>query len=1078
MKLSVWMSAALALAIIFCAADGFTPHLLAQASSPKLAGMVDFQRAVRPILSDNCYRCHGPDKATRMADLRLDTKEGAFGSRKNGTPIAPGKLEDSLVYQRITAPTAARRMPPEYAHKTLTEKQIDTIGRWIQEGAPWKDHWAFIPPVRTEPPAVKFKEWVKNPIDQFILARLEAAGLQPAPEADRRTLIRRVSLDLTGLPPDPAAVESFVNDSSPDAYEKLVDRLLASPRYGEHRARYWLDAARYADTHGIHIDNYREMWPYRDWVIQTFNRNLSFDQFTIEQLAGDLLPNRTMEFEIASGFQRCNVTTNEGGSIPEEVAAMYAKDRADTTGTVWLGLTVGCATCHDHKFDPILQKEYYSLTAFFTNTTQYPLDGNIPDTPPALVVPRAADQKRWEELSKERAGLHQRLAELRSDQSGSFESWLASHGRRNIQIPYGAASRTLELTVGTQAVLAERGRPKPLVPPEGVTVGAGPPDGGSAIHFGKNAFVILPHVSDIDADRPFAISTWVYLPKGNGSYVIASQFEPEPEQKPKDGRDRRRGWIIGVGDQGPSIKLAGKDGKYISARPGEDYELKGDNWYHLVFTYDGSRDRAGLAIYVNGKFIPTQGTGEDLEPLESTVENDSPMYLGNDKKSYFDQGAIADFRIMNRDVDEQDAELLARWTTIANAREKDTAELTPAERAALLVYYVASRDRAARETVAKLRKADAEWGAIARRGAMTLVMQERSGTKPVAHILYRGQYDQPREEVEPNVPSVLPRMPDSLPRNRLGLAEWLVDPANPLTARVTVNRFWEEVFGSGIVKTAEDFGAQGEAPSHPALLDWLAVEFRESGWDVKKFFKLMVMSATYRQSAAATAEKIKADPDNRLLSRGPRFRMDAEMVRDYALAASGLLTPTIGGPSVRPYQPKGVWEAVAMQESNTGVYRQDHGDKLYRRSLYTFWKRSAPPASMDIFNAPTRETCTVRRERTNTPLQALVTMNDPQFFEAARVLAQRALTDGRGNLEREVNFMAERLLARPLDGREWEIAERAYGDYKSYYSAHTADARAALSVGESPAANLAAPEFAAMTMLANQMMNLDEVLEK
>jgi hypothetical protein len=361
---------------------------------------------------------------------------------------------------------------------------------------------------------------------------------------------------------------------------------------------------------------------------------------------------------------------------------------------------------------------------------------------------------------------------------------------------------------------------------------------------------------------------------------------------------------------------------------------------------------------------------------------------------------------------------------------------------------------------------------------MTLVMQERSGTKPVAHILYRGQYDQPREEVEPNVPSVLPRMPDSLPRNRLGLAEWLVDPANPLTARVTVNRFWEEVFGSGIVKTAEDFGAQGEAPSHPALLDWLAVEFRESGWDVKKFFKLMVMSATYRQSAAATAEKIKADPDNRLLSRGPRFRMDAEMVRDYALAASGLLTPTIGGPSVRPYQPKGVWEAVAMQESNTGVYRQDHGDKLYRRSLYTFWKRSAPPASMDIFNAPTRETCTVRRERTNTPLQALVTMNDPQFFEAARVLAQRALTDGRGNLEREVNFMAERLLARPLDGREWEIAERAYGDYKSYYSAHTADARAALSVGESPAANLAAPEFAAMTMLANQMMNLDEVLEK
>ena len=1073
------MNSLSALLVVFCSVDGFTLGLMAQEASPKPLATVDFQRQIRPVLSDNCFKCHGPDKDTRMVDLRLDTKDGAFGNRKNGTPIVPGKPEESLLYQRITAPTAARRMPPEYSHKALTAKQIDIIGRWIQEGATWKEHWAFVAPVRTEPSAVHAKEWVRNPIDQFILARLEAAGLQPAPEADRPTMIRRVSLDLTGLPPDPSEVEAFVNDSSPEAYERLVDRLLASPRYGEHRARYWLDAARYADTHGIHIDNYREMWPYRDWVIQAFNRNLSFDRFTIEQLAGDLLPDRTLDEQIASGFQRCNVTTNEGGSIPDEVAAMYAKDRADTTGTVWLGLTVGCATCHDHKFDPIRQSEFYSLTAFFRNTTQRPLDGNISDTPPSVVVPRPEEQKRWDELSGQRASLQQILAGAATSHSAAFESWLESPGRRSIQIPYSATSRVLELSVGSRARLLQKGQPQPVTLAARVTVGPGVAGGGKALHFGKKAFVTLPHIPEIDADKPFTVSTWVYLPKGKGNYVIASQFEPEPKQKPKDDLDRRRGWIIEAGDQGPSIKLAGKNGNYISAKPGEDYELKGESWYHLVFTYDGSRERSGLSIYVNGKLLPTQGTGEDLEPLMSSVRNISPLRLGNDEKKYFEDGAIADFRILNREVDEQDAELLSLWSTISAARVKDAEQLTDAERAALNLYYSYQRDGATREAIAQLRKVNAERRAIARRGAITLVMQEHAGTKPVAHILFRGLYDQPRDEVEPSVPAILPRMSDSLSRDRLGLAKWLVDPANPLTARVTVNRFWQEVFGTGIVKTAEDFGSQGEAPSHPALLDWLAVEFRESGWDTKQFFKLMVTSATYRQSAGATEEKIKADPDNRLLSRGPRFRMDGEMVRDYALAASGLLAPAIGGPSVKPYQPKGIWEAVAMEQSNTRFYKQDHGDKLYRRSLYTFWKRSAPPASMDIFNAPSRESCTVRRERTNTPLQALVTMNDPQFFEAARTLAQHALVAGRGDFDHELDFMAVRLLARPLDGRERDIAQRAYRDYKNYYNSHSVDARKALSVGESkPDASLPVPEFAAMTMLANQMLNLDEVLHK
>src|SRR5579862_783682 len=1038
---------------------------------------VDFQREIRPLLSDNCFQCHGPDKDTRMMDLRLDTREGVFEQRKTGAPIVPGKPEESLVYQRITADKPARRMPPASAHKTLTPKQIETIGRWIQQGATWKEHWAFSAPVRPQLPAVRNKAWVRNPIDQLILAKLEAAGLQPAPEADRRTLIRRLSLDLTGLPPAPADVTAFLNDKSPQAYEKLVDKLLASPRYGEHRGRYWLDAARYGDTHGIHVDNYVELWPYRDWVIRAFNRNLPFDRFTIEQLAGDLLPNPTLDQQIASGFQRCNITTNEGGSILDEVAAMYAKDRADTTGTVFMGLTVGCATCHDHKFDPIAQKEFYALTAFFRNTTQYPMDGNIPDTPPALIVPLAEDQRRWEELNEQRADLRRTLAEAKESRRAAFEAWLESPDRRAIENPFPAASRVLDVALDTGVELSQKGQTQPVALTEGVSVGEGGSGAGKALHFGKEAFLALPNISEIDGDRPFTIATWAYLPKKGGS-VIASQFGPDPVQQ--DGRDRRSGWILEIGEGGPSFRLAGgANRRYISARPGQDFKLKTDNWYHIVFTYDGSRERAGLSLYVNGKFVPTIGSGEDIEAFEGSARTTSPLQLGKDKKSYFEDGAIAEFQILNRMVNEQDATLLSTWNAISAARVKDTAQLSDAEREVLNAYYLDKSDPTTRATSDKLRQVDAERQQIARRGATTLVMHERTDAKPIAHVLYRGQYDQPRDEVEPKVPAVLPRMPDSYPRNRLGLAKWLVDPGNPVMSRVTVNRFWQEVFGTGIVKTAEDFGSQGEAPSDPALLDWLAVEFRESGWDVKKFFKLMVTSAAYRQSALTTEEKVKADPDNRLLSRGPRFRMDAEMVRDYALAASGLLGSTIGGPSVKPYQPNGIWETVAMEDSNTRFYKQDHGDKLYRRSMYTFWKRGAPPASMDIFNAPSRENCTVRRERTNTPLQALVTMNDPQFFEAARALAQGALRAGRSNFDRELDFIALRLLARPLDTREREIAKRAYADYKTYYTAHAEDARKALAIGESkPDASLPAPTFAAMTMLASQMMNLDEVLHK
>jgi hypothetical protein len=1013
----------------------FSFSSLAAGTGPAAGAGVDFQRQVRPILSDNCFLCHGPDQGTRMADLRLDIKEGAFSVRKNGSPIVPGKPDESLLIKRIFSPDSSFRMPPLFAHKTLTAEQKETLRKWIEEGAVWKQHWAFVPPVKKNPPAVKDAAWVRTPIDQFLLARLEAEGLKPNQEADRRTLIRRVTLDLTGLPPTPEEVNAFVNDKSLKAYEKVVDRLLASPSYGEQRARYWLDAARYADSQGLHIDNYREMWPYREWVIRAFNHDMPFDEFSVEQLAGDLLPNATLDQKIASGFHRCNVTTNEGGSIPAEVEAMYAKDRADTTGIVWLGLTVGCATCHDHKFDPIAQKEYYSLTSFFRNTTQLALDGNVPDTPPTVVVPRQEDWKRWTDLSLERANLRSGIAKREAANGIGFEKWADA-----------------AVTVyPAQAVMAELKTEGEL--PKGVTLVDGPPQLGKALHFEKDAFVELPSVP-ADADKPFTVATWVYVPKEKGGFAIASQSE-----SPKDGKTH--GWnlsvnggALGVSGRAPELRL-NANGKYISARPAADYELKPETWYHLQFTYDGSRSRKGLALYVNGVFVPTYGTGSDNNPLADPIAAPAKVKLSG--------AQIAGFKLLNFHADEVQAELLYAAEDGANGRRK------------LFTYLV---DSGARKMVARLHEVDAEREQIARRGAVTFVMQERADSQPVAHVLYRGQYDQMRDEVHPGVPAVLPPMAQSLPRNRLGLAKWIVDPANPLTARVTVNRFWQELYGTGIVKTAEDFGAQGEPPSHPELLDWLAIEFRDSGWDVKKLFRLMVMSSAYRQSAVASEEKLAKDPDNRLLARGPRFRMDAEMVRDCALAASGLLRPEVGGPSVKPYQPINIWETVAMDDSNTRFYKQDHGDGLYRRSMYTFWKRSAPPASMDIFNAPSREVCIVRRERTNTPLQALVTMNDPQFVEAARWLAQHAMKND-GKVEDQVNFMAARLISRELDAKEMSIVVSSYHDYLTYYDGKPDDAAKLLKVGESKAdESLPKAQFAAMTMVANELMNMDEVLAK
>ena len=1027
---------------------------------------VNFQRDVRPILSDNCFACHGPDQSTRMAGLRLDIPDGAFSKRPNGAPVVPGKPDESLLYRRISAADPARRMPPAVAHKTLTEPQKETIRKWIAEGATWKQHWSFIAPVRPNPPAVRDEKWARNPIDRFVLSKLEASGLAPSPEAGRRDLVRRVSLDVRGLPPSPEEVADFVGDRSPDAYEKMVDRFLASPQYGEHRAHYWLDAARYGDTNGLHYDNYRGgIWHYRDWVVGAFNRNLSYDQFVVEQLAGDLLPHPTLDQLIATGFSRNNVTTNENGVIEEEVAVMYAKDRADTAGTVFLGLTTGCATCHDHKFDPISQKDHYALEAFFNNTTQMIMDDNRPDAPPIVFVPKAEDRDRWLALNREKEALIQKLSAMRERSSPAFERWLRSPDVSSEQ-PLGDSSEALAVT--------DR----------------------QALDFSGKPALTLPRLDAIAADAPFSISFLVYPQKITrhpgltgaraGIPVIASQLtrpapvEGDAEPPPNTGP---RGWLIDLDEGVPALKLYGDGGKLIRALALRNAPLAENTWTHLTFTYDGSRKEEGLSLYVNGKAVPIERGAYGVQnanvvrQLAGALTNDAPLVIGGDGAAVIFPGSLAEFRVFNRVITEPEAQLLVVWPEIEKSSAQPARRLSAAQEEALRLYYFSRHDPEYRTSLDALNKLNAERKQIEDRATTAIVMEERPNSKATARLLYRGQYDQPRDEIDANVPSALPPLPASYPRNRLGLAKWLVDAGHPLTARVAVNRFWQEVFGVGIVKTTADFGSQGEAPSHPELLDWLAVDFRESGWDVKRLFRTMLTSAAYRQSAAVTPDRLSKDPDNRLLSRGPRFRLDGEMVRDLALSASGLLVTKMGGPPVKPYQPDGVWEATSMLASNTRHYEQDHGEALYRRSLYTLWKRSAPPASMEIFDGPTRESCVVRRERTDTPLQALVVMNDPQLIEAARNLAVRAMASG--GLDRQVDYMTLRLLARTLQARERAVAERSYQDFLSYYDAHPGDAAKLLAVGESKAdPNLPPAELAALTMVANQLLSLDETLNK
>jgi hypothetical protein len=1032
---------------------------------------LEYNRDIRPILAENCFACHGADSAARQSDLRIDRREDAieYGA------IVPESPADSELIARILTDDPDLVMPPPETKKSLSPAQKQMLRDWIAAGAPYEPHWSFIPPRRPATPSVGNEAWVRNAIDRFILTRLEAAALAPAPEADPRTLFRRVHLDITGLPPNPEEVEAFAEDyvlRKDLALSDAIDRLMKLPTWGEHRARYWLDAARYADTHGLHFDNYREMWPYRDWVIRAFNANQPFDQFVVDQLAGDLLPNPDDDQLIATGFQRCNITTNEGGTIDEENLANYASDRVQTFGWVFLGLTTNCAQCHDHKFDPITMRDYYSLAAFFRNSEAPAKDGNVKDGQgPVLVVPGEADRPRWEAIPGEIAQAESRLSERRAQARADFEQWLPRATAQQIdQSPEDGLVIHLPLNEGSgQEVRNLAGDPASLRT-DGKVNWSTPGKLGPAPRIQQGSTFKIRDGGDFERDQPFSCGAWYRAESQGAQGAIVARMDPQHKHRGWDLWQNGSGYAVHLIDSWAdnAIKVITQDG---TVTPGQ--------WQHVCMTYDGSGTPQGIKLYVDGKLLALSVATNTLQ-ADASIRTETPLRIGQRRGGAVLEGSsVQDVRIYDRQLDDAEVTRVAGTAHLQSLLATPPDQRDQEQRAQLLEYYLQTVDREYPVLQKVLTDLRVERESIRGRSPITHIQRERADSPPMAHLLMRGQYDQPGEQVPAAVPAALHPLPNNAPGNRLGLAQWVVDEANPLTARVTVNRFWQEVFGQGLVTTAEDFGVSGALPSHPELLDWLAIDFVENGWDVKRTFKSLFMSATYRQAAVTTPEKLHHDPANRLLSWGPRYRMDAEMVRDYALAVSDLLSPRMYGPGTKPYQPEDIWSIVGLPGGDTRSYVQDRGENLYRRTVYNFWKRMAPPPSLEAFNAPSREVCTVNRERTNTPLQALVTLNDPQFVEAARHLAQLALREGRGEDRRILDTIAKRVLSRSFTAEEQDLLLDSRKVHLEYYQAHPDDAAALIAVGESPVpVGLDAADLASWSMICNQVLNLDEALNK
>ncbi len=1032
------------------------------------AEKVDFNRQIRPILSNKCFRCHGPDGSHRKADLRLDDFATATAKRDGPSAIVPGKPEASEVFRRISTLDADERMPPDDSGLKLTAAEIGLVRRWIAEGAVYQPHWAFISPQTPRLPKIEQTAWPKNPIDCFVLARLEAAGLNPATDAARETLLRRVTLDLTGLPPTTGEVDSFLADRDANAYEKVVDRLLASPRYGEHMAVEWLDAARYGDTNGYFTDAERKLWRWREWVINALNANMPFDRFTIEQLAGDLLPSATQEQLIATGFNRNHMMNNESGIIDEEYRVEYVADRTDTTGTVWLGLTVGCARCHDHKFDPLTQAEYYQLFAFFNNLPEKGLIFSETPPEPTLAVLTPADEARRKELKETRTRLEQEFVPHETALTPEITNWEAA----------AKAELAQPVTDGLLAHFDFNDRLTDDGPHNLQARTVGPlryKDGfsKSALEFDGSQQVDLPAGHRLDPQLPWTISFWIRpLPIARGAVLsVVSPDEP-------------RGLFVISQRLQVALSLVDRfnDGAIAvtTARP-----LKAAQWQFVTIAYDGSRKAAGVSLFVDGEAVDVTTTQDNL-PAAATGSSSGPATplnaicrIGRHEKIGGFNGRIDELRLFGRALSASEVvEVYSRYI-IPAILETGSEKRNAKQKQQLLDNYISRRAsadlQAAWRRLTEARRREAEFDAAV---STTLVMREMEKPRDT-FLLERGRYDKPGRKLTANVPGWLSALSSGSPQNRLGLAQWLVDPNHPLTARVTVNRYWQHFFGEGLVKTVNDLGTQGELPSHPELLDWLALRFVSGGWDVKALHKLIVMSATYRQSSVCPPATRAQDPENRLLGRGPRLRMGSEVIRDSALAASGLLIDQFGGPSARPYQPPGLWEAVSYNAEQS--YIQSQGADLYRRSLYTFWKRQAPPPSMLSFDGPTRETCTVKRARTNTPLQALVLQNDPTYVEAARVLATRLALDYPPDPRERVRVAFRRILSRSPDAQETAALVKLYESQLAEYRTDSNAAGALLRVGDSSAPDQLlsdASELAAWTTVVSAIFNLDEAITK
>jgi hypothetical protein len=985
--------------------------LISVGAAQTQAAPVRYNRDIRPVLSENCFACHGPDKGNRKAGLRLDVREEAIKPAESGeTALVPGTPEKSALIARIESRDNDELMPPPKAHKTVTQEQRALLRQWITEGAPYEAHWSFIPPSVKEIPAITHGQWPRQMLDYFILRQLESAGLAPSPEANKETLIRRVTLDLTGLPPTPADVEAFLADTTPDAYEKVADRLLASPHFGERMAIEWLDAARYADSNGYQVDRDRELWPWRNWVIQAFNANKPFDQFTIEQLAGDLLPESTLEQKIATGFHRNHMLNEEGGVIGEEFLAEYTADRVETTAAVWLGQTFNCARCHDHKYDPFTQRDFYSLKAFFHNVPEKgvglysnPVRTNAP---PFVKLPAPEVEARLNALNARVKTANEQLVALAAKANGGVEEWAARVASTNA--PWAVVK-----------LVASSGGDQP-----------------PALDAAANAVVVGPQET-----RQNNIKITANLPKGRltGLRFECSTTAPAASFQWSE---------LTAG----SLKLRATTAGHSLASTESEKVLDKDRRTKTVLSVSPGK--------------PVEAVFE-VDPVE--IEGEVVLVLGVENA-----GGPTRWAVSATSADKEllvPANVVEAATVAANKR-------SVAQQKLLTETLLAKSEehRALKEQLVDLNKqiAAAE-GEI----PTSLVLEEMKEPRPT-HILMRGAYDKPGEKVAAATPSILTPLGKGMPANRLGLAKWLVDPQNPLTARVTVNRLWQQFFGSGLVKTSEDFGAQGALPSHPELLDWLALEFIRSGWDQKQFIKSLVTSATYRQRGTLTAENLAKDPENRLLSRGPRHRLLAELIRDQALAASGLLVSKIGGPSVKPYHPPGLYEQVVAQRDNPkATYTQGSGEDLHRRSLYTYWKRSVPHPAMLLFDAPFRETCTLRRSRSNTPLQALNLLNDPTYVEAARFLGQRMLKEGGNTAESRLTHGFRLLLARGPKPAELATLRAALDRSNVAFRANPEAAAQLLKVGEVKTdAELNPIELAAFATVAGTLLNLDETVTK